>query len=205
MGSGEISDKLRVTDAGGINVKPSERRQNASRLSKFLGGINVHFTCFAPHGIIYDAIEWFCQRVGIKTHAQEVYVQNISNQIQAVGLDGTLLSWCHSRGGETTDNLKYYLSHEECMTMKVRSFGSAKQISSSDFGEAYNYVSKRDGIPFICDPIGCIKGFCKMDPNIKIEFLNSKGIPGFDHFWNGKTYQDIMEQLGQVFQDTMKQ
>ncbi|HEY4831657.1 MAG TPA: hypothetical protein VIH61_03755 [Waddliaceae bacterium] len=103
----------------------------------------------------------------------------------------------HSRGGLALHLALKHLAQEEKKMLHIATFGSAKMISSEGVGSVVNYVSKRDAIPFISDPLGHIKGLFSKNMNIK--YLNSKGPYFIDHCFRGNTYKEVVDRLGRRF------
>jgi hypothetical protein len=94
------------------------------------------------------------------------------------------------------------LTPEQRAMIHVRTFGSAKIIPEFGLGSAVNYVSTRDAVPFIADPIGCLKGV--FSDGYNVSFLESNHYPLIDHPLNNDTYRgavnrvidDITQQYG---------
>jgi len=69
--------------------------------------------------------------------------------------------------------------------------------SKEHFGSAVNYISERDPVPFIADPVGVLQG-C-FSNSIQVKFLPSKAMPFMDHKFQGDTYSKAVADEGKFF------
>jgi len=132
---------------------------NANLISKELGGQYINPILNASHGFIKQLGEIILQKLGIDTEVVRVTaakLRELTSQYERVIVDA------HSQGGLITYRALQGLTSAERAKIEVFTYGSAKIIDKEPLGlaDARNYVCWKDPIPFISDPIGCIKGMC---------------------------------------------
>ncbi len=152
-------------------------------------GLMVHN---ASHGFMGDLFEVFMQILGVETNSVKAAVQGINvmfEQMHSLGRGHeTLYLYAHSQGGLVLYRALQYINPELKKQISVATFGSAKMIFQHNTGvkEARNYISIRDPVPFIADPLGVIYGHATKQATI----LQSNGPIFRDHPFLGDTYRN---------------
>jgi hypothetical protein len=72
----------------------------------------------------------------------------------------------------------------------LTTYGSAKMVYDKHLGSVMNYVSWRDAVSFIADPIGHIRGI--FSKKVPITYLESYSFPFIDHSFRSDTYRQAM-------------
>lgn len=195
-----ITDKASLHMVNGMLCSKKNTENAAWEMSADFGGTRVNFTYNATHGFIEDLFECIVQRLGFCTNSVKQLVHSIRQQIaEKGGVDsGHIVElFAHSQGGIMLDQALKYLSAEEKKMLRISTFGSGKMISSEGVASAVNYVSKRDAIPFIADPLGHLMGL--FSKNMNIQYLDSKGSYFIDHPLRNETYWNVVKRLGNDF------
>ncbi len=183
----ELNPSNAVVYAPGILNDFCSSCATSMAISRLFGNTKMYFLVNATHGAIIDIFEVACQKVGIPTNSVAKYASLVRAALEQVGPDGRLTLIGFSQGGQIIDSIRPYFTTAELKQMDVLTFGSAKMVSEKEFGSAVNYVSLADPIPFIADPLGCIKAAFNND--IRIEYLRSNSLPGIGHYFASHTYQ----------------
>jgi hypothetical protein len=86
---------------------------------------------------------------------------------------------------------------EERKMIRMSTFGSPTLLSEGICGQVDNYVSTKDGVPILDFPRYFRGG-------TNIHFVPSEypgAFPFTDHYFTGKTYGRVVEELGHKFQE----
>ena len=193
----ELDPKLAIGYVPGIKNDEHSTLAAANYISEVHGNSTVHYTVNATHGGISDVCEVQAQKMGIPTNSVNQFVKMVKQMFESVGSDGRLILYGFSQGGQIIDCAKNYFSQADCDRISVRTLGSAKQIVSEDFGNVRNYVSSRDCIPFIADPLGYVRGCLSM--GVETTFLKCNECPLTAHGFFSPTYQKVIEDDGRNF------
>lgn len=173
----------------GINTPVEEAHTNAAKFSEMLGGQNVYYTHNATGGFVCAAIDLVRQYAGLCTDSIHKAYANMRDRLTEVGPEGRVYVTAHSQGGRIVDCVrKFFCPNQLKNQVSVQTYGSAAMLSNNHFFEAQNYASILDPISAGADPIGFACGLFGWR-GIKLTILPNQGSFGFDHFWNGKTYQ----------------
>lgn len=187
----ELYPNHQVALIGGVLNRPDENIEKAEYISQQFGGTNVHYMYNSSHGLLLDVMESIVQKLGFRTHSIDKTVTFLRERLKAVGQGGTLTLLLHSQSGIIGDRSFGYLTFEEKKMLHIITFGTAKIIDSSDLGKAVNYISRRDPIPWIADPFGCLHAAIKRPDHVK--FVASNGIPFADHPILSETYRNLIK------------
>lgn len=182
----------------GMLNRPADCLETAELLSKHYGGINVHYCYNSSHGFAMDIAETFAQMLGARTHAVDKAAHFLKERIHATS--GSLTLHLHSQGGLIGYRALQQLTADERSKVHVLTYGSAKIIGSKGLGSAVNYVSSRDVVPWVADPLGCMHAILTRSQNV--EFLASKSFPFVDHSITRPNYQRKIAELGRDFRQT---
>jgi RHS repeat-associated protein len=178
----------------GILNSKTDAEEGARLVSNALGGVAVSPVWNSTKGFLTDVLGSILLHLGFQTHATRKIAEAIVEALEKVGKNGFVEIVIHSRGGLAFDMAQKLLTPEQKSQLNVTTFGSAKMINPQEFNSAVNFVSTRDSVPFISDPIGCIKGMCQKNSNVV--FLQSDGIPFCDHAFASNTYQNALRDYG---------
>ena len=143
---GELSPKGSYFISNGVGVTWNEFYSRVEKASADLNGTNVGFVYNSTHGLALDALEWLCQRLGIRTHADRTMktaLINMGSQLLHVG-NAEIWSELHSQSNEMLNLIKSQLPERIKEMMVVKSFGSPYLHSPKDYKSAMNYVSAFD-------------------------------------------------------------
>lgn len=176
----------------GVWTSESEALLRAIDYSMRLGGLEVCYSYNAGNGMIYDGIDWFCQKIGIWTNSSVATMKCLNAQAERVGINGEVWVAAHSQGGQILEFLRPRLSPKVKRQMRVSTFGAPCVIPEGDFLETKVFISMNDPIPLL-DPIGYAKACLGYLDHVI--FLKSNGLPCLDHSWEG-TYSKASHVLG---------
>lgn len=195
---GKILSGISHIFVNGIFNSCRNMHETSEQLSKSYGGMQVENVYNASHGVMCDLLECAGQALGIRTRSVDVMLETIRDELKQLGPDGKLMISAHSQGGLITHCALKHLSEAEKAQIHVVTYGTAKVISDNSLGSAKNYISTRDGVPFLLNSFKIIQaGLGGNQSNIK--FLQSKRLPIIDHPINN-TYADAMVDEGDWFQ-----
>ena len=153
--AGEMNNKTRSIYFNGIDNSFSECWDSVNGISDDLGGVRVHATYNSSHGIILDLWECIAQKLGLPTRSVQMALQNIRDQIAAVGgvgNGGHVFVQAHSQGGLILQRVLEQLSPEEKQMLDVVTYGSAAIIDDRNLNYVKNYINSSDLVP-MTDPI----------------------------------------------------
>lgn len=195
----EFNGIVNMCITGIMNTKEDALKAQAS-VSEANGGAHV-FACWgANKGFMTDIVESALLILGIPTHNSEKILAQIKEGLLMIGEDGFVTIYAHSRGAAALDVAMKSLTDAEKSHINIVTFGGAKLIENGAFNSVVNYVCTRDIVPFIADPIGCIKAMFSDDTNVV--FLSSDGYPLIDHAFLGDTYRDALTRYAEKAQKT---
>lgn len=187
----------------GICNKKDDSIALGESVSKSLGGAAVSAVHNAEHGFMSGILQAAGQKNGLVTNSVKVAMKAMRDALDSVGGvggGGKVFIFAHSQGGAITDAaLRYGFTAEERKMFEVYTFGSATMISSDMAGVVQNFVSKRDAVPFLTNPITCAKAMLFGSDNIK--FLESTQTPFIDHAFNNPTYQEALKNVASGIMD----
>lgn len=198
-GETEHSDKVRITSINGILNLRKHCMETAQLISRTHGGVRVHYIHRPTEGWARDLINCLTVKLGITSPAANQLAEKWKELIQEMGGTeggGKIIHYAHSIGGTDTLMAKQYMTPEELQMIQVISFGSATIIPDRDFMSVTNYISWRDGVPYL-DPFGYIHALAGKVGNAF--FLGDAGIPIIDHGMVTGTYGNLMHELGTNF------
>lgn len=198
-GHGEISSKVRLTCVNGIMTDFSEYLEFVKKLSAAHGGVTVHATYIQKNGFVTDIADWFCQKVGIPTHSEQVLRENIQRQAADMGgADGGGEIWhhAHSKGAAVTEAVRPSLGSITNM-MVVATYGGAAHASEKNYKSATNYVATMDWVSLAGPSLAGLLGA----RNDVVFLPSSSWIPIVDHAWDGPVYRGAYKDVGQDFQN----
>jgi len=171
----------------------------AQNISDSIGNAVVGSVYNASHGLLCDVLECAAQIIGIRTRSVDVMVDAIRAELEELGPNDALFIYAHSQGGLITHRALQRLKDYEKERIHVITFGTAKIISDKSLASAKNYISNRDSITFIADPINAVKA--KIFGSEHVEFVESTSLPFIDHIMNDKTYSKALSREGLKFKE----
>lgn len=199
-GQFEISDKVRITSINGILNLRKDCVETAQLISRTHGGVRVHYIHRPTEGFSRDLLDCLVVKLGYTSPAAHQLAEKWKELIQEMGgtdSGGKILHYAHSIGGTDTMRAKNYMTPEELKMIEVIAFGSATIIPDKDFLKVTNYISWRDGVPYL-DPFGYMHALVGKMRNAF--FLGTPaGIPMIDHTVVSGTYGDLIHELGTEF------
>lgn len=167
------------------------------------GNNAVNYTYGSSRGFVIDIAESIALFFGIATRA--VYAQAANwkarfQEMKEAGYpEGRISHLAFSQGGQITWVARKLMEKEELRKIDIITLGSAEIIPQSVFGDAENWISKWDPIPFLGNPVDYWRARIFGMPNV--HFLESKGsYPFCDHAVRGETYAEVIKNSGQLFQ-----
>lgn len=203
QGKGEISDKVRVTYINGILNLKKDCLDTTQLISRFHGGVNVHYIYRPTQGWTGDLIGSAKVKLGFLSPQAYLLADKWKELIHEMGgteQGGKIIHYAHSVGASDSWNARTLMSAEEKSMISVVTLGSPFMIHKDGLHSVINYVAVRDGVSLL-DPIGYIRGLAFENNNIK--FVGSAwGMPLVDHMVEGNTYETIIQALGEEFVET---
>lgn len=181
----------------GVDNTRESTIEAARRSSAAIGGGEVYFLANATHGKVTDVGETICQKTNIHTNSVMQCVNMVYQMFSDAGPNARIRLEGHSQGGQIIDCLRYILPIGMRNRIDVITYGSAKMVSNKHFGSAVNYVSSRDLVPLVADPLGILQS--RFSNDIDVRFLSSDGIPLMDHPFGNKVYHQAQENSGWLF------
>lgn len=200
-GDGEKNELVRLTAINGILNLREVCISSIDSISDCHGGNNIHYVFYPTEGWTQDLLSAVAAKLGWVTPQAQLLAQMWKQKIQEMGGPsggGKVIHYAHSIGGTNTLKALELLTPEERKMIHVVTFGSATLIEEGACGSVVNYVSKRDGVSLIADPINFFRGlFTECD---HIAFVGSFcGVPGVDHLLSSETYMAVIQALGEYF------
>ncbi len=186
----------RIAYMNGMMTSFAEFQQKCADISTYYGGAEVHGIYNASHGLALDCLEYLCQKLGIKTHAQEV-----ADQTMSAIIDGNpenpvqkhVHLHAHSQGSQTA----YNLPAEVRSWTTVSALGPSRILSNRDFVAAFNYSSAGDFIPYV-DPLHLVRG--SQRGNVYFSQAASWN-PFANHSIDSPFYSEVIRYQGSKFQE----
>lgn len=197
FGSGEISDKVRITMVNGILCLQEDVLNAAQLISSTHGGTNVHYIFRPTQGWALDIIKSSLVKCGyVSQQAYDIALawRALIAEMNAVDKGGKIIHYAHSIGAADTFAAKCLLLPEELDMISVITFGSPILFPSAGFHSVVNYASVRDFIPFLRK-----MAIVYNEDNNFVWVGSYLGIPFIDHLLNNGTYRSVLEDLGQQF------
>lgn len=193
---GRPLDGIRVRYIPGIGTLESGARATAEKISGYLRGAEVHWTCQQSRGFVQDLGLCMAEMMHIRTPAIQHLSEQIRNdywEMRAIRGDNFLLFYIdHSRGGldfyEATRNLPREMRDK----MFVLALGSAKLFDARDYKLVKNYSNDYDIVNFIANLT------CSHHENVNLiytEYCSGSGNPLsciLDHLIESGGYQDTL-------------
>lgn len=204
-GKGEVSDKVRITYINGIMTSLEDIITQASYISSSHGNNNVHYIYSPSYGWTWDltqgAFVKILHYITPQAYALAAKWKALIQEMGGIDSGGVIIHYAHSVGGSDSVCAKQLLSPEERSMIHLYTFGSATLVDSNEEEFATNYVSYRDGVPYL-DPFAYIDALWNQHPHVI--FLGSPldGFPIVDHLFTSETYRQIWEGLGKEFIST---
>lgn len=175
---------------GGICNSIENMKRFIRRISQELGGCNVYGCAAASDGLVVDLLKAGIRRIGIPLPGDQQitdYVTGLADKVSQV--DGVLHVHAHSQGAILLDNCRSSLG-ELCQRVNVFTYGAGKFLDKGNFLNVVNYVSTRDIVPFVANPISYIS--TQFRPREDVVYLKSNYIPLADHCWDSRTYMEAI-------------
>lgn len=202
-----LSDKIRITSINGILNAYETAVVNSKLISDLHGGAVVHYVYSKTEGFSADLLRCLVIKAGfVSPQAKELAEtwKRLIKEMGGVNSGGLIIHYAHSLGGADTLAALNLLSDDEKKIIRITTFGSATLIPNIHAHSVLNYVSTKDSIPAIADPIRYL--FAAYGKGDNIAFVDSKnGVPLLDHFLNGDTYRSVLEELGREYQNSYLQ
>lgn len=195
---GSVGDSDDITQRknlgiNGIHTEIDDAERRAQQMSLVLEGQKIDYIYNATHGFTSDILEWLGQRLGFPTNSANKLVDSIRKEWSMNPGRGIRL-WLHSQGGEIGACLKKLLTPEELALIEVNTFGSANLFDKGHFAKVTHYVSSRDWVPLLSNPIQYLKAV--LGGRSDVTFLKSITPGSFnDHSYDGLTYQTKINEL----------
>lgn len=197
VGNSPEHPNVSVVSANGMLTSFLESKDRACEMASYLG-TKVHAVWNATHGGMVDIFECIAQHIGFNTHSVYILAEELRNELKRIGPEGNLFLHAHSQAGLTTYRACELLSEDERKRINVYTYGSAKMVFADDLGlaGATNFVSTRDSVPFLSDPVGCFKGWMRNDNSV--EFVKSQGTPFIDHGFKNGIYDERCTSINKM-------
>jgi RHS repeat-associated protein len=204
-GVGDGPKKARITLINGILNGSLEAQRSAHNISKLHGNVPVYYVYSATQGFAGDLLRGTCYKLGVVSKQAKILVNLWRKLIQEMGgptAGGVIWHYAHSLGATDTANALSFLTPEEKSVIRVATFGSPTILDADACAKVDNYISVNDGVPYL-DPIRYVIALRQHQPHV--HFLHSNTYPLMDHMFSGNTYREVLNILGQEFQDEFLQ
>lgn len=201
FGHNEINDKVRITLINGILNTREDLSSTLHLLTNTHGGTKIHYVFHSTNGWTMDMVNCFLVKFGYKSSQARLMAltwKNLIAEMGGPGSGGTIVHYAHSIGATDTYNAKNLLTPEEQKMIHVITLGSPTMISSGNFANVVNYVSRRD-LVCVLDPIGYLNGLLKKDNNVIFLGTYLGGFPIIEHTLSSPSYAQILTSLGEQF------
>ncbi len=198
-GNGELHGKVRITYVNGILNLQEDIINSAQLISETHGGTNVHYVFRPTLGWAWDLLKSSFVKCGyISQQAYDLAAtwRNLIVDMGGVDGGGKIIHYAHSIGAADTYTAKLLLSPKELAMICVVTLGSPVFFPNGDFQSVTNYISVRDGVPYLRK----LSVFSCEDYNL-VYVGSYFGFPFMDHLLNNGTYRMVIEKLGQEFVD----
>lgn len=176
----------RITYINGILNEEDDIELSLDLISKGHNGQNVHFIYRGTFGWTRDMINSTLARLGfVSENAQNLAIlwKKLIEDMGGVQSHGRIIHYAHSIGGTETLCAKKLLTPEEQQKIWVITFGSATMIPNEGFHKTINYVSYRDGVSQVVDPLRYFPAL--FSKNTNIVFVGTPiGYPFIDHLFD---------------------
>lgn len=219
---GEDFPGARVRVVTGIWCFGSDTIKESERVSSYLGGRTVYYTCNQTHGYLPDLFVAAIEYMHVKTQAIDHLTRDIENDFKEMERirgtdDGHVYLLAHSRGGLEVDRACARLDPDMRDRLRIITFGSAKLIPESMCKVVGNVCNPLDivnigarnwdkvcwGISMIGDGLSD-DGFKYTSDRLSRERVNVTHTgcysqhplaPIYDHFFNSEGYDKQMERI----------
>lgn len=176
----------------GMGNYEADNRESGRSLSGFLGGRFVHLFYNATRGLMTDISETAWVMLGFETESVIRLRGEILKDLDNLSPNGTLRIYAHSMGGALTHKALEGLSEEQLGMIGVHTFGTARVIYNKYLRHCTNTICLGDPIPFITDPVGCLKGMFGM---CNVKFVLPKSPFFIEHAFLGGAYEEELRRI----------
>jgi RHS repeat-associated protein len=200
-GDPHSSGKVASVLFNGVLTTKEEARQMRDDLSLLFAMCEVNLAYNGTIGALGDLLECAFNKLGLTSSAVNVAVETLRsaiNKVGGVGSGGTVKADAHSQGGIILNLALTYLTAEEKAMICVTTYGSGTLIKPEGLRSCVNYVSERDLIPLIGDPIGYAAAKMGLRPDVIFLKPIEKG--WLEHGFNCETYKMAREENWKSFQ-----
>lgn len=167
--------------------------ETGEKISAQGGNIELDLCNERTSGIIWDLAEVALLKMGFKTPAVYRAHEQIKEMLEK-NPEKILTLLAHSKGTEIMYQAMKMLTQDERDRINFAGFGGARMVEKGFCRDVKNYVSQRDSIPFIADPLAHLNS-----SKYEVEYLGSNGTYFMDHSIGGDTYtsarQDYITSL----------
>ena len=200
-------DKVRVSYINGMLNTSDLIMNHAALISGTHDDVKVHYLFRPTEGWVWDVSR--AMMIKLSYHAldfrsKHAYLlaehwRNLIDEMGGVDGGGVIIHYAHSLGGAETDRARDLLRPEEQKMIRVITLGSPTLIKDSGFESVINHISANDGVS-VFDPIGLFTHWFSSNSNVFIHgTFGISAFPIIDHSFDGKTYRNIMKDLGRKF------
>jgi RHS repeat-associated protein len=184
-----------VVFVNGINTTHDEAKFHASLLSKAGGGINVDYVYNPRHGLFFDFQECMVGRIGKETQPVRSLFSLLTSHLTE-NSENTCLQIAHSQGAIHVKNVLLRMPEELRERITVMTIAPAAIITDDLCHKGYNYLSKGDLLPFLCDKKVRDNVFNRSsDVSANIIWLDrAKGASWWDHSFQSPTYFPVLKE-----------
>lgn len=203
LGKGEVSDKVRITFINGILTEPRHLFRNLRWISESHGDNNIHYVYRATHGYSWDLHMCTATRA-LKYTPEQSYLlaekwKALIEEMGGVESEGKIIHYAHSMGSNDSLAARYLLSEKEQSLIEIVTFGSPIVVPEDGFSSVNNYISMRDGVSQLFDPIGLVASSYYGSEHVTFLGEAFDDWPLKAHFIDSEIYQPILLQMGEDF------
>jgi RHS repeat-associated protein len=173
----------------GINTRNYEAKFHAGLLSKAGSGAKIDYVYNPRHGLLFDIQECMVGRIGKETQPVRSLDSLLTRHLTE-NPENTCLQIAHSQGAIHVKNALLRMPEELRERITVVTIAPAAIITDNLCRESYNYLSKWDPLPFLCDKKVRDSVFNRSS-NVSANIIwldRAKGAPWWDHSFQSPTY-----------------
>ena len=190
-GTPASSDRLlcRLLGTHGIKTNKTEAEEFGESICRILGPGIVGVITNSTDGFILDIFEVGYQKLGGMTHATSLLIEEIRNIIATSDRplqEIRIILIAHSQGGLTVANALKLLTPEEKSCLTIATFGSASLFKRTTEKAVSHFVSNRDPIPLLTNPISYFT-------NTDVVHVKASDGKLFDHSFGNESYQTALQ------------
>jgi RHS repeat-associated protein len=198
VGKKHILENIFLAFINGVDNSLEDAKVNAKMISRAFSKMKVYVLHNPTNGIMIDIFGAGVEMTGIYSGTCQSIEQGMM-QICDMNPGKNGLVFAHSRGALICDRILDKMPREYNRRLSVFTFGGAHIIKPGrGLMGCMNYVSSRDGIPFICS-LFTMASHLLGNSKDYLRVVKGQGIYGIDHAFTGATYEKAIQRIGRHY------